>query len=230
MGFSKQGFAANDHQSNRVIDQTFSNHSLVCSIQKPLISCPLLIDSPHSGRIYPENFAPLCSNRALIDAEDNMVDALVVTASTIGATIIKAEFPRSYIDVNRAVNDIDLAMLDGDAQEKLAATSVLSEKGKAGAGLIRRFLYQGVDLYRHKLSYDEVMHRINHYYKPYHQLLQELTFIPCPNHWGLAREIGLILYWAIEMAQAAPPIIPRPWLKYCVGLVIKWRLIILIRV
>lgn len=148
------------------------HHAAAVSVYKPHHTKPLLIDSPHSGRNYPADFVPRCNFAALVDAEDNWVDELARYAPTVGATLIAAEFPRTYIDVNRCVNDIDLQMLDGAAKEKLAPTAILSEKGKAGAGLIRRWLTPGVDLYPHKLSETDISHRINYYYLPYHQALQ----------------------------------------------------------
>ena len=46
-------------------------------------------------------------------AEDAYVDELFGAAPAHGATLIGALFPRSYIDVNRAPDDVDPAMLSG---------------------------------------------------------------------------------------------------------------------
>ena len=75
---------------------------------------PLVVDSPHSGRIYPVDFAYACPLHLLRQAEDSYVDEIIAGATISGASIVNAEFPRSMIDVNRAETDIDPASIDGD--------------------------------------------------------------------------------------------------------------------
>ena len=68
---------------------------------------PLVFDSPHSGRKYPADFMFTCPEPILRQAEDSFVDDLYAKAPEYGAIMIAAQFPRSYIDVNRAIDDID---------------------------------------------------------------------------------------------------------------------------
>ena len=72
---------------------------------------PLVLDSPHSGAVYPEEFAYRCPLPVLRRAEDAYVDELFAAAPAHGATLIGALFPRSYIDVNRAADDFDPAIM-----------------------------------------------------------------------------------------------------------------------
>src|SRR5215469_5909013 len=82
--------------------------------QEPLgTELPLVLDSPHSGSLYPEDFGYCCPLPVLRRAEDAYVDELYGAAPEFGATLIAAMFPRSYIDANRAVDDIDPVMLTG---------------------------------------------------------------------------------------------------------------------
>src|ERR1700742_4989498 len=72
---------------------------------------PLVLDSPHSGRAYPEDFGPAAPMALLRRAEDAFVDDLFETAPLHGAGFLKALFPRSYIDPNRHEGEIDAGML-----------------------------------------------------------------------------------------------------------------------
>ncbi|EWY39944.1 N-formylglutamate amidohydrolase [Skermanella stibiiresistens SB22] len=126
---------------------------------------PLVLDSPHSGIVYPRDFSFVCPFRALRQAEDTHVDELVASAPEAGAILIRALFPRSYIDVNRAVDDIEPELLDGPWPEPLHP----SDKSLAGMGLIRRLCKPGMPMYDGRLSVAQVAERIDRYYRPYHE-------------------------------------------------------------
>src|SRR3954465_12250671 len=72
---------------------------------------PLVLDSPHSGTNYPADFGFACNMRELRQAEDTHVEKLYDFAPSIGVTWVEALFPRSYLDVNRNVTEIDVTML-----------------------------------------------------------------------------------------------------------------------
>ena len=71
---------------------------------------PLVLDSPHSGTTYPEDFQPAVAVDALRQCEDAFVDELYSSGPSLGATLIAARFPRSYIDPNRSILDLDTSM------------------------------------------------------------------------------------------------------------------------
>src|SRR5262250_886224 len=79
----------------------------------PSAARPLVVDSPHSGRAYPEDFGHAAPLALLRRAEDAFVDDLYEDAPRHGAGFLKALFPRSYVDPNRHAAEIDPAMLDG---------------------------------------------------------------------------------------------------------------------
>jgi N-formylglutamate amidohydrolase len=126
---------------------------------------PLVLDSPHSGTVYPADFHFVCPLPALRQAEDTYVEELFAGAPEYGATLISALFPRSYIDVNRAIDDLEPELLDGPWPELLKP----SDKSAAGMGLIRRLCRPGLPMYDGRLSVSHVADRIEHYYRPYHE-------------------------------------------------------------
>lgn len=139
--------------------------------QKPgAETLPLVIDSPHSGRIYPEDFGYACDFKELQKAEDNHLDTLLQNAPDWGATLLCAEFPRSYIDLNRAASDIDASLLKTEWPEPVFP----SARSSAGIGLIRRLIKPGLPVYHRALSIEEVQHRLEQYYWPYHKALDQI--------------------------------------------------------
>jgi N-formylglutamate amidohydrolase len=128
---------------------------------------PLVFDSPHSGAVYPEDFRFACPLATLRMAEDAHVDELFGAAPAHGATLLGALFPRSYIDANRSLADLDESLIDG----RWPARVNPSEKTRLGMGLVRRLAKPGLPVYARKLPVAEVEHRIRTYYQPYHAAL-----------------------------------------------------------
>ncbi|MGN6657718.1 MAG: N-formylglutamate amidohydrolase, partial [Achromobacter mucicolens] len=134
------------------------------------ISVPLVLDSPHSGTTYPPDFAAAVDFGALRTAEDTWVDDLWSDAIEMGVPMIAAAFPRAYIDANRAADEIDELLLDAAWPDAINP----SPKVKLGKGLIWRMLDDGTPLYNRKLTVDEVRHRIDACWKPYHAALGQV--------------------------------------------------------
>lgn len=135
---------------------------------------PLIFDSPHSGRVYPESFNHSCDPQNLIKAEDRFVDDLFSAAPDHGATLLCAQFPRTYIDVNRAADDIDEALYEEDWPYEAEMPVQPSNRSYAGIGLIRRLIKPNTPLYNYKLSPKDIKSRIETYYHPYHEALEGL--------------------------------------------------------
>ncbi len=142
----------------------------VYKIIRPDSALPLVFDSPHSGRDYPDDFGHACALSALQSAEDNHVDELFETAPRYGATLLCALFPRTYIDANRAEADIDTGLVDGKWTGPLKPSS----RSHAGIGLIRRLIRPGVPIYDRRLRPEEIKRRIERCYRPYHAALKNL--------------------------------------------------------
>jgi N-formylglutamate deformylase len=130
---------------------------------------PLVFDSPHSGAHYPNDFQFTCPLDTLRRAEDAYVDELYAAAPAHGATLIGALFPRSYLDPNRAVDDIDESLIDGDWPTPLKP----SQNTRAGLGLVRRIARPSTPIYDRKLPVGEVLSRIERCHGPYHRVLDE---------------------------------------------------------
>ena len=133
--------------------------------EKPV--APIIVDSPHSGTNYPTDFDCLVPNIMLRRAEDSYVDELFSDAPQHGATFIEALYPRSYIDPNRSLDDLDPDLLDDDWPAPIS----MGEKARLGHGLIWRLCPPAMLMYRHRLTEAKVRHRIEKYWRPYHRCL-----------------------------------------------------------
>jgi len=133
------------------------------------LSLPLVCDSPHSGITYPADFAYEVPFSLLRQGEDTDVDELWAHVPEVGGTLISATFPRTYIDPNRAIDDIDPAMLDGLWPEPLNP----SEKSRLGYGLIWQKMDEANPIYTGKIAVKDVLHRIQNYWQPYRDALDQ---------------------------------------------------------
>ncbi|MDB5492412.1 MAG: N-formylglutamate amidohydrolase [Micavibrio sp.] len=150
---------------------TKDNNPGIYTILRPSgVERPLIFDSPHSGHNYPDDFNHACPRDALLRAEDNEVDILFADVTQAGASLLTALFPRTYIDVNRAEDDIDTELLAERWPGPLNPTS----RSYAGIGLLRRLVKPGIPVYDRALTVAEVRARIGNYYHPYHAALRSL--------------------------------------------------------
>jgi len=139
-------------------------------------STPLVFSSPHSGNRYPESFLdkskldPLTLRRS----EDSFVDELFAKAPLLGAPLLKANFPRAYVDPNREAFELDPTMFEDCLPEYVNTKSL---KVWAGLGTVARVVTNGEEIYRNKLKFTEVKSRVENTYIPYHQALKRLIKI-----------------------------------------------------
>lgn len=132
-------------------------------------SSPIVLDSPHSGTFYPPDFGFACDFALLRRAEDTHVEKLYSFAPELGCAWVEAHFPRSYVDANRNLTEVDPDMLN-DAWPHAVEMSdpyVLSKR-RLGKGLIWRATDEGEPLYARQLSAQEVQQRIDLCWRPYH--------------------------------------------------------------
>lgn len=137
-----------------------------------LESC-IVLSSPHSGSIYPPAF--LASARldpiSLRRSEDAFVDRLVEGAVASGMPLLRARFPRAFLDVNREPYELDPRMFDGRLPPFVNSRSV---RVAGGLGTIARVVGEAQEIYARRLTVDEGIGRIDRLYKPYHAALQLL--------------------------------------------------------
>ncbi|WP_416898168.1 MAG: N-formylglutamate amidohydrolase [Minwuia sp.] len=135
---------------------------------------PVVLASPHSGRIYPQAFleASRLDEVTIRKSEDSFVDEIFEPAVARGAPLLAALFPRAYCDVNREPYELDPSMYE-DRLPPHANTRSLRVAG--GLGTIARVVSSGENIYRHRLPFAEAERRIRHYYRPYHAALSDLV-------------------------------------------------------
>ncbi|MGJ7545024.1 N-formylglutamate amidohydrolase [Variovorax sp. LT1R16] len=129
---------------------------------------PLVLDSPHSGTVYPDDFRPVCDLATLRRAEDTHVEKLYAFASAMGAAWVEAHFPRSYLDANRDMTEVDITMLDGPWTGPVSTDPRVLSKVRLGKGLIWKLTDEGLPIYDRPLTVDEVRQRIDQCWRPYH--------------------------------------------------------------
>jgi N-formylglutamate deformylase len=136
-------------------------------------SAPLVLDSPHSGVDYPEDFRPACDLAVLRKAEDTHVEKLYDFAPALGVAWIEALFPRSYLDANRNLTELDVSLLEDDWPDPLETDPAVLSKVRLGKGLVWRFTDEGLDIYDRKLTAAEVRQRIARCWRPYHEAVAQ---------------------------------------------------------
>lgn len=129
---------------------------------------PVLFDSPHSGQVFPTDFGAAVPERMLRAGWDAYVDELFGTAPARGAALIAATFPRTYIDANRALEDLDATMVDGSWPGPVS----MGPKTALGKGLIWRTVGADLPIYDRKLPIAEIEHRIERFWRPYNDALR----------------------------------------------------------
>jgi N-formylglutamate deformylase len=136
-------------------------------------SAPLVLDSPHSGVTYPEDFRAACELPVLRRAEDTHVEKLYDFAPGLGVAWIEALFPRSYLDANRNTTELDVTLLEDAWTGELATDPAVLSKVRLGKGLVWRCTDDGVPIYDRKLTAAEVLRRIDTCWRPYHAAVAE---------------------------------------------------------
>src|ERR1700712_1745516 len=95
---------------------------------------PIFFNSPHSGSVYPREF--LSASRidivALRRSEDSFMDELIGGLSERGFPVVRVNFPRSYVDVNREPYELDPRMFSGRLPSFANTRSMRVAGGRGG--------------------------------------------------------------------------------------------------
>lgn len=134
---------------------------------------PFVFNSPHSGCQYPLSFlqSSRLDERSIRRSEDAFVDHLFSHVVPLGAPLLRAHFPRAYLDVNREPYELDPKMFE-DRLPPYA--NVRSIRVAGGLGTVARVVSESHEIYRHRLPVSEAMYRIEEIYKPYHTTLRRM--------------------------------------------------------
>jgi N-formylglutamate deformylase len=129
-----------------------------------------VFNSPHSGRAYDAELfgRSRLPREQLRSSEDAFVDELFAAAPELGAPLMAARVPRACVDLNRAPDDLDPALIAG------ASRRFLNPRIAAGLGVIPRVVAEGRPILDGKLPLAEAQRRIAAYYHPYHARLRRL--------------------------------------------------------
>jgi N-formylglutamate amidohydrolase len=145
---------------------------------------PVLFNSPHSGRVYPRAF--LLTSRldlpTLRRSEDSFVDDLIAGLVERGHPIMRAHFPRCYVDVNREPYELDPRMFEGRLP---SFANTRSMRVAGGLGTVARVVGDAQEIYDQRIAVAEALRRIDALYKPYHRTLRRV-FIHLQREFGAA--------------------------------------------
>ena len=137
---------------------------------------PILLSIPHGGTFFPDELRDQYKSE-LIKAPDDtdwFVDQLYNFAPAMGITVLSANYSRWVIDLNR----------DQDSKP-------LYSDGRIITGLCPTTNFLGEPIYidhRKEVDQTEVNRRLENYYQPYHNKMQELLN-------DLKTEFGKVLLW-----------------------------------
>jgi N-formylglutamate amidohydrolase len=135
---------------------------------------PFVLASSHSGRHYPLRFL----NMVQLDqwqirrSEDCFVDELFAPSVSLGAPLLRAHFPRAYLDANREPLELDPSMFTMPLPMPVNATS---PRVAAGLGIVPRLVGEGRSIYRGRIAPQEALMRIETCYFPFHRALKTLV-------------------------------------------------------
>ena len=133
----------------------------------------VLFNSPHSGSTYPRAFLDVArlDIATLRRSEDSFVDALIAGVVRHGFPLMRAHFPRCYVDVNREPYELDPRMFEGRLP---SFANTRSMRVAGGLGTVARVVGDAQEIYDQRIPVDDALARIETLYKPYHRALRRL--------------------------------------------------------
>ncbi len=130
---------------------------------------PLILASPHSGRLYPKAFLEnsVLSAHTLRQNEDAYIDEMLGFARYLDIPLLTALFPRCFVDVNRDQKELPSNWLK-------AANQPSTPRAEMGLGVVPTIIAENLPIYKKAPKASEVQDRIERLYEPYHAALVEL--------------------------------------------------------
>ncbi len=149
---------------------------------------PVVVEVPHAGvDVPPELAAPLVAPvRALARDADLLVDELYEQAPSVGATMIVSRISRYVVDLNRAEDDVDAAVVAGDARPARPHAR----------GLVWRTTTDDEPALERPLTREQYRARVETIWRPYHAALRAL----------LDRKIARFGYAVLLCAHSMPSV------------------------
>jgi N-formylglutamate amidohydrolase len=125
---------------------------------------PVVVEVPHAGLAADAEALAWMAAPAYCMARDSdlYVHELFADAPKHGASMLVARVSRYIVDLNRAAHDYDDGAVEGGG------------RAERPRGVIWRLSSDGMPVLRRRLSRDEYLRRIEHFYRPYHDALEAL--------------------------------------------------------
>lgn len=141
----------------------------IFDLKKPNVaSVPLVVDSPHSGSLLPEDFHFICALSDIRQGEDSYIDRFAAPVTKSGGTMLRALVNRAYIDLNRAISDLHPDV----CSETIPWPIHRTKRVTYGMGLIRHLVRPKENMYAAPLTLAQIQNRIMDYYDPYYRALE----------------------------------------------------------
>ena len=142
-------------------------------VEPAVCRAPALFNSPHSGSTYPRAFMAMSrlDTATLRRSEDSFVDQLMAGVVAQGYPLMRAHFPRCFIDVNREPYELDPRMFEGHLP---SFANTRSMRVAGGLGTVARVVGDAQEIYDRRIPVDGALARIEALYKPYHRALRRL--------------------------------------------------------
>lgn len=145
---------------------------------------PILLAVPHAGRVYPPTLLRRMRNHGMACSrlEDRHADSVAALAArATGAALLVAHAPRAMIDLNRATDEMDWAML----RDPPPGAHAMGRRARSGLGLVPRRLPGLGELWKEPIAEKELRARIDGVHQPYHEML-EAELQRLRGRWGAA--------------------------------------------
>jgi len=99
------------------------------------------------------------------------VDELLTGVVQRGHPLMRAHFPRCFVDVNREPYELDPRMFDGRLP---SFANTRSMRVAGGLGTVARVVGDAQEIYDQRIPVEDALRRIEGLYKPYHRALRKL--------------------------------------------------------
>ncbi len=130
-------------------------------IEPTLPRVPIIISVPHAGTFIPQDIRSLMNPKLAenLDDTDWFIDKLYGFATDLGITIIKANYSRWVVDLNRDPSN-----------------QPLYNDGRVITDVVTVTDFNGNAIYKDDYIPDttEILRRVEHFHKPYHEKMNEL--------------------------------------------------------
>lgn len=131
---------------------------------------PLVISFPHVGLAWPRDAARARPAVDFARNADYEVHLLYSRAAALGAAVIRAEYSRLLIDLNRASDDVSPELVPDHPAPRPDRRSWCSPQTK-NRGVVWGTAVGNIPILTSPLSYAEFAQRLDRYYRPYHRAL-----------------------------------------------------------